>query len=279
MRASAFSTLHCHHRKPGFGETLRSFFIDDDQIVDISTDRDCFLYFMKHVVGLSWPNERIRSKRRKSKDVYYAAILKLGAKLCKADGAVGASELVAFKTHFGIDEDTYPAAGKVFRKAVASSQDVTSLAREIYSLFDGAQEPLEYVLLGLLKIAAADGVIHDAERKIIVDVGHQFRLTNSMQRLFALFEGMKGGAHEAPRNRATSSVRDWYLRALGLNSNAALDDIKKAYRDLARLHHPDVLRAQGVPIDQIKDAEQVLRTINTAYEWLCRDFAPGRSMH
>lgn len=152
------------------------------------------------------------------------------------------------------------------------------MAREIYSLFDGAQQPLEYVVLGLLKVAAADGEIHDAERKLIVDVGEQFQLAASMQRLFALFEGMKNGAR-AQRIHTAFSVRDWYLRTLGLNSNAVLEDVKRAYRDLARLHHPDVLRAQGVPIDQIRDAEEVLRTINTAYEWLCRDFAPDRRVN
>jgi len=196
--------LQCHHKKPGFGGALRSFFFDDDQIVDISTDRDCFLYFMKHVVGLSWPNERIRSKRRKSREIYFDALLKLGAKICKVDGAVSAPELLAFKTHFGIDENAYPNASKVFRQAVASHQDAKSLAREIYAVFDGAQEPLEYVLLGLLKIAAADGVIHDAERKLIVEVGDEFHLTKSMHRLFILFEGMQGAGREARGKRASS---------------------------------------------------------------------------
>ena len=269
--------LHCH-RKLGFGATLKGFFFDSDQIVDISTDRDCFLYFMKNVVGVSWPNEVVRGKRRKSKDIYFDAILKLGAKVCKADGAVSAPELVAFKTHFGIDEDTYPSAGKIFREAIGSNQDARSLAREIYNIFDGAQQPLEYVLLGLLKIAAADGVIHEAERRLVVDVGEEFHLTKSMRRLFALFEGMQGAARDARDKRAPSSIRDWYLLTLGLGSDAILGDIKKAYRDLARLHHPDVLRAQGVPIDQIKDAEQILKTINTAYDWLCRDFGTAQKV-
>ena len=167
-------------------------------------------------------------------------------------------------------------SNKVFREAIASSPDIRSVAREIHRIFDGAHQPLEYVLLGLLKIAAADGVIHDAERRLIVDVGEEFHLTQSIRRLFALFEGMQGAAREAQGKRPSSNIRDWYLRTLGLGSDAVLDDIKKAYRNLARLHHPDVLRAQGVPIDQIKDAEQILKTINTAYDWLCREFAQLR---
>jgi DnaJ like chaperone protein len=271
--------LQCRHKRSGAAAALRSFFFDDDQIVDISTDRDCFLYFMKHHVGLSWSNERIRSKRRKSKEIYFDALLRLGAKICKIDGTVSAAELLAFKSHFGIDENVYPNASRVFREAIASKQDAKSLAREVYAIFDGAQQPLEYVLLGLLKIAAADGVIHDAERKLILDVGAEFHLTKSLHRLFSLFEGIGGEDRESRGKRGSSSVRDWYLRTLGLNSDAVLDDIKKAYRDLARLHHPDVLRAQGVPIDQIKDAEQVLKTINSAYEWLLRDFGVARGMN
>ena len=55
-------------------------------------------------------------------------------------------------------------------------------------------------------------------------------------------------------------VKDYY-QTLGVNRNATLDQIKKAYRKLARKHHPDVN-----PGDKL--AEEKFKGINEAYEVL-----------
>src|SRR5262245_48365167 len=55
-------------------------------------------------------------------------------------------------------------------------------------------------------------------------------------------------------------VKDYY-KTLGVSKNASQEDIKKAYRKLARKHHPDVN-----PGDQA--AEERFKEINEAYEVL-----------
>jgi DnaJ-class molecular chaperone len=52
-----------------------------------------------------------------------------------------------------------------------------------------------------------------------------------------------------------------YYRLLGVNRNAAADEIKKAYRKLARKYHPDVN-----PGD--KHAEERFKKISEAYDVL-----------
>ena len=47
-------------------------------------------------------------------------------------------------------------------------------------------------------------------------------------------------------------------------------EIKAAYRKLAREHRPDALRAKGVPIDAMRQSEEVLKKINDAYAYLNR---------
>ena len=56
--------------------------------------------------------------------------------------------------------------------------------------------------------------------------------------------------------------RDYY-EVLGTNRNASKDEIKKAFRKLARQYHPDVSTEQ--------DAEQKFKEINEAYEVLSDD--------
>src|SRR5579862_9288447 len=58
---------------------------------------------------------------------------------------------------------------------------------------------------------------------------------------------------------ATQQKRDYY-EVLGVARNASDDDIKKAFRRLARQYHPDVNKG--------KDAEARFKEINEAYEVL-----------
>ena len=55
------------------------------------------------------------------------------------------------------------------------------------------------------------------------------------------------------------SKRDYY-EVLGVEKNASADDIKKAYRRLAKKYHPDIN-----PDD--KQAEQKFKEINEAYRY------------
>ncbi|MCX5716382.1 MAG: molecular chaperone DnaJ [Candidatus Omnitrophica bacterium] len=56
-----------------------------------------------------------------------------------------------------------------------------------------------------------------------------------------------------------STKRDYY-EILGVKKNASLDEIKKAYRELALQHHPD-----RVPHEQKKEAEEKFKEISEAY--------------
>jgi len=57
-----------------------------------------------------------------------------------------------------------------------------------------------------------------------------------------------------------------YCEILGVEVNASLPEIKRAYRDLVKVWHPD--RFQHEPRLQIK-AQEHLKEINEAYEGLC----------
>jgi preprotein translocase subunit Sec63 len=56
-----------------------------------------------------------------------------------------------------------------------------------------------------------------------------------------------------------------HLRTLGLETGASREDVKKAYRDLSKVWHPD--RFPGDPTLQLKAGEQ-LKAINEAYRHL-----------
>lgn len=257
----------------GFGDKLKELWFGSAEVIDISIDKDCFLYIMKNCLGLSWPNQSVPEKRRSGKEIFNEALLILGGGLCKADGRVSREEIFHFKQYFGIDDRTHPGASKIFMDAIHNSGDIKETANRIFELFEGKKEPLEYILLGLMQIAAADGYFDETEREFIRNVGEAFGFpVTELERLFLIFghtqDRTASDGQGAATKTHTSSLRVQYLRILGLDESATIADAKKAYRDLAKKHHPDLLRAQGIPIDDIKNAEEIMKLINSAYEWL-----------
>lgn len=244
-------------------------FASDDAIV-ISTDRDCFMYFMKHTLGFSWSDEHIRTKRGTNREIFHKSLIILGAKLCKADGHVSVDEIKAFKRYFEIDEENYPGSAKVFMDAVNSNQSITEAAKDIFEIFGEEKDALEYILIGLMQIAAADGKIDDAERKLIQAVAKVFEFNNQeIQRIFAMFESAKS---ERPRGSSSSQAYANEFKILGIKESSTWEEIRFAYVELARRHHPDRLRGQGIPLNDIKNSEELLKAINVAYATLERRF-------
>lgn len=83
----------------------------------------------------------------------------------------------------------------------------------------------------------------------------------------ARFDGVAGDASrywEPPadnRQGTRASIR-YYLNVLGLGANATREQVKQAYRDKAREHHPDR--------NQTSDSTTAMQTINDAYERIMR---------
>lgn len=264
--------LECRKQNLGMGDRLKGLLTGTSEVIGISLDRDCFIYIMKHYLDLSWRDQPVPEKSCGGKEIFNEALLILGAKLCKVDGRVSTEEIARFKQYFGIDENTHPGAGKILMEATRTNADARESARRIQGLLRDKAEILEHILFGLMQIAAADGQIDAAEEEFIEIVALEFGLSPAeIRRLFLIFDQAREGSRETGRDASHpkgSPIHIQHLEVLGLGEHATFFEIKVAYRNLARKHHPDILRAQGLPIDDIQSAEKVLKVINTAYQWL-----------
>lgn len=187
------------------------------------------------------------------------AVIALAAKMAKADGLVTRDEVTAFRQVFYIPDEDAAQAAKLFNLA---RQDVTgyeTYAKSIARMFRTEPAMLEDLLEGLFYIAIADGEYHPSEDDFI-------------QRVALLFGLSRKRFHKLRTRFAPDSKPDAYA-VLGVEPDAPLDDIRKAWRKAVRETHPDKMMSRGVPTEAIQLATRRLMTINQAWE----DISQGRA--
>lgn len=70
------------------------------------------------------------------------------------------------------------------------------------------------------------------------------------------------------RYRQPVADEDLYYRTLGLNPGSAMDEVKKAYRELSMKYHPDKVVHLGEEFRKV--AEEKMKDLNVAYEYLTK---------
>jgi DnaJ like chaperone protein len=262
-----------------FGERLAAAFVSRDLTLDISTDRDCLLYMLKTYLKLSWTGERIREKRVDRRALFYEAVLRFGAVIAMADGSAEPNELMQLKRFFKITQEDFPDAPRIFNEQLARRESVSGVLRGFATEFSNAPELKESFLVGMFSVALANGELHAGELRLIREAAAALGLdAAALARVMAAagLEDDPGGARGARANegwrrghsKSGTGARAWHLRILGLGSAASQAEITQAYRAMVRRYHPDVLRGQGLPDDEIAKAQAILVRINSAYEAL-----------
>ncbi|MFZ1339360.1 MAG: molecular chaperone DjiA [Paracoccaceae bacterium] len=188
------------------------------------------------------------------------AVLALGAKMAKADGEVSRDEVTAFRRIFTLPPGEEAHAAHVFNLARQDVAGFDAYARKIARLFnpDGHRicaddhHVLVDILEALFQIALADGSYHAGEDQFLAHVAEEFGVDDACFRIVRsrLVEG-------APRDP---------YDVLGLPQGATVAAARKAWKDLVRDTHPDVMQARGVPPEAMKLAERRLMLINAAWK-------------
>lgn len=196
-------------------------------------------------------------ERAKRSIGFTIAVIVLGAKMAKADGQVTPEEVRAFKDVFQVPPDEMKNVSRVFNQARKDARGFEPYARQVAGMFKGAPEVLEELLWCLAHIARADDRIHPDELDYLRRVADIFGFDE------ATFE-------RVTQLQASGDAADPY-RILGVEREAAPEDIKRAHRRLVVEHHPDKLIAKGMPEEFIKVANEKLAAINAAYETIRRE--------
>lgn len=188
-------------------------------------------------------------------------VIALGAKMARADGAVTPPEEVAFRQVFQVPEHEARNVAYIFNLAKQDVLGFEAYAGQVAGLFHDRPVVLEDLLDGLFHIAKSDGEVHATELAYLAAVAEIFGFDAGR---FAQIRAAHLG-----KDGADPHV------ILGLEPGASSDEVKAAWRRLARTHHPDKLIAEGMPPEFVAIANERLARINDAYDRIMKDGAPA----
>jgi DnaJ like chaperone protein len=179
------------------------------------------------------------------------AVIALAAKLARSDGIVDAREWQRFQYLFHVAPEEAANVERFFKIAQQSTAGYESYAAQIRDVFVDDMPRLETVLEALVLIAKADGITNEAELAFFNRVAEIFNLHEaSVARL---------------RVQLTGNPLDDPYAILEISRDATPQQIKQAYRAMARDYHPDHQIAKGVPLEFMAVLQERMSLINAAY--------------
>lgn len=204
------------------------------------------------------PEEASLDERSATRQIAFTiAVIVLGAKMAKADGVVSRAEVAAFKEVFQVPQHELKNVARLFDQARQDTAGFEPYAKQIARMFRKDHPILEELVDGLFHIAKADGGVHDAELAYLKSVAAIFGIDENN------FARIREG-HLGPDKADPYTI-------LGVRRTASNEEIKIAWRKLARDTHPDTLMAQGLPAEFIEMANEKLATINAAYDKVAKE--------
>jgi len=211
-------------------------------------------------LGFLWDNATLKGGAQRPGSGYSQStrqgdftisLLVLSAAVMKADNRVLKSELNYVKTflvrQFG--EVQAKELLRVLKDLLDQNVALGPVCTQIRAHMTHAQRlELMHFLLG---IANADGVLHAAELRTIQTIGRYLNVSvKDIDSMEAMFE----------------QTDDRYYRILELEKGASQEEIKKAYRKMAKKYHPDKLGDVGEEVRA--SAIEKFRMVQEAYDKL-----------
>jgi DnaJ like chaperone protein len=194
---------------------------------------------------------------------FVVAVISLAAKVSKADGHVSEAEIRTFdaflRDHLRMSPEDRRMAGRIFDEARDSAIPAGDFARQVRGIMGPSPERLRLIVTLLLQIAHADGRMHPAEDEMIRGIARDLGLSDrDYQECRALFAPVRDSLESA-------------YEALGVKPDATEEEIKKAYRRIAREYHPDILQGKGMPEEFLQSGKEMLQKVNEAYDRIKKD--------
>ncbi len=190
---------------------------------------------------------------------FTTAIITLAAKMVAAGGSYSQREVAQLREIFDIPASDMANVTRIYNRAQGSPKGFEPYAQQIAKIFADQKAVLEELIGTLLKVSQSSGSGRMAMEQFIEQIAVLFGLSaQEVERLKVL--------DRRGKTPMASDTAEDYLTVLSISEGATLAEAKRAYHKLVREHHPDKLISEGMPEEFIRQANEKLALINTAYE-------------
>ncbi len=266
------------HKQPGCGGCLLIFLLivfvsgGAPALVDflgalLFTGLAGIILFIAIFWGFSyWVQRKVatyESSQTESHNRFVWLLVNILVNISKIDGQVTREEVSTiqrfFQYNLSYSQTKMLWVKDLIKEAISSTATLESLLEEFRSTF--TYEPRLILLELVYQILYTKKVVPEEELQIARNIATYLEISIYDQRTIEAKYKYRSQQDSA----ATGSSADHHYAILGLETEADMDTIKKAYRKLSMKYHPDKVRHLGEEFRVI--AEQKMKDINGAYDF------------
>lgn len=219
-----------------------------------------------------WNKGKIPFYFRKTRENEFEVYVALAASIISSDLRDTREKTLYLKSYFHKNysdlEDNFSFADSLI-ESYKMPTDIEEIGRWISKFARNKQERI-HALQFAVSIAMMDGSLIQKEYEKIKLLNTSLGLSNQeLDRIIRMYQRQQDN-HENSRSstKSNTSQKTTNLEILGLPPHASFTDVKKAYRKLAKLHHPD--KFVNASLIQQKMAKERFVKIQEAYDFLER---------
>lgn len=223
------------------------------------------LYAYKTRHSRSWRKGIFPQGLKPTEDNYLEAYLALGAKLILLDYQESKEKIQFINQYFN---RYFPAANYNFGDSLLFSLRYPIRTKTITDWMkmhlqdEGSRSQIIYFLTGL---ALINGKMNSHELNFLKQVNLDLELPpENLAKIIAIYASYSKHKKETANKKPLKDTNVYAHDILGVKKNASVEEIKKAYRKLVKIHHPDNF-ATGTESQQKMAAEKFVE-IQNAYE-------------
>lgn len=201
---------------------------------------------------------------------FFQTTFRVMGRVAKADGRVSEQEIAAARavmTELRLGAAQIQAAIGYFTEGKEPGFDVDAALDSLRSACSGRPDLLRIFLEIQMRAALAGNNLEGPARALMQRVASRLRISFlELAQIEAVLRIRSGSfSREAPRSSMEQQLEQAY-KVLETSPRASNDEVVKAYRRQLSRHHPDKLKANGLPESMIEHAKQRTQQIIEAYE-------------
>lgn len=206
---------------------------------------------------------RGRNPFERPKD-FETSLLVLASVVIKADGVVNQTELDYVRTYFinTYGKEKANESFRQFREVIQQRISTRQTCDRIGQFMPYASRV--QLIKFLFGVAYSDGQVSAGEELEIRRIASYMMISQQDYFRLQVMYYQRGGSSHRRQSTTYSRNSDYEYEVLGVSKSASNDEIKKAYRKLAKKYHPDRL-INANEVDK-KVAKEKFQKIQSAYE-------------